>query len=385
MTVFKGYLTIIKRNLAYMISWIFIFFLITLMINAFSPNSQKGIFKAESVDIAVIDRDHSPLSQGLIDYLSLQNHVTLSDGDLDQLTTALYYRTYTYVLSMPEGFGNSFPTDGETLKVTKVPGSTEGYYLDAQINSFLNQIRVYQSSGLNLETSVEKALDVCKIESSVTFRDFNKNGGEMPGYTYLFRFLPYLYISVLCYCISYILKAFKHPEVHRRMMASAISPTSQNLQGIAAFLFFILVFWVISMFLPFIAGYRSFYSDSHLALYVGNSLLLLAVAASLAFLVGHLIHSDNAINGITNVLSLGMSFLCGVFVPLELLGSGVKKISQFLPVYWFETINDLLGNHQSLSTEMLHTIQQGFLIQAAFAIACFCITLAIAKQKAQEH
>ena len=101
MTVFKGYLKIIKQNLTYMISWIFIFLIITLMMDSFTSDAQKGIFRAESVDIAVVDLDSSTLSQGLIDYLSLHNQVTLTDGDQEKLTAALYYRTYAYVLTIP--------------------------------------------------------------------------------------------------------------------------------------------------------------------------------------------------------------------------------------------------------------------------------------------
>lgn len=385
MTVFKGYLKIIKQNLTYMISWIFIFLIITLMMDSFTNDAQKGIFRAESVDIAVVDLDSSTLSQGLIDYLSLHNQVTLTDGDQEKLTAALYYRTYAYVLTIPEGFGSSFPDGGETLKATKVPGSTEGYYLDTQTDSFLNQVRVYQAAGFDRPEAIEKALALSETEAPVTLKDSSGNGGEMPGYAYLFRFLPYLYISVLCYCVSYILTAFNNREIHRRMMASAISPASQNLQGIMAFLFLFMVFWGISMLLPLIAGYRSFYTGGHILLYLANSLLILAVAASIAFLVGHLIRGDNAINGITNILSLGMSFLCGVFVPLEFLSDGVKKVSQFLPVYWYETTNDLLGSHNTLSAEMQNTVFQGFLIQAAFALACFCLTLAVGKLKAQEN
>ena len=158
MTVFKGYLKIIKQNLTYMISWIFIFLIITLMMDSFTSDAQKGIFRAESVDIAVVDLDSSTLSQGLIDYLSLHNQVTLTDGDQEKLTAALYYRTYAYVLTIPEGFGSSFPDGGETLKATKVPGSTEGYYLDTQTDSFLNQVRVYQAAGFDRPEAIEMAL-----------------------------------------------------------------------------------------------------------------------------------------------------------------------------------------------------------------------------------
>ena len=386
MTVFKGYLTVIKRNLAYTISWIATFLVITLMINAFTTDTEKGIFEAASVDIAVTDRDDTVLSRGLIEYLSLQNHVTdAGSASSGELSAGLYYRTYTYVLTIPEGFSESFPENSQTLKVTKIPGSTEGYYLDAQINSFLNQIRVYLAAGYDLTDALDQVMTLANTEVSVTLMDNSGNGGDMPEYAYLLRYLPYLYISVLCHCICYTLRAFNDREIHRRMMASAISPASQNFQGILAFLLLFLAFWGVSMLLPLMAGYRSFYTCGHLPLYLVNSLLLLASAASMAFLVGHLVRGDNAINGVTNILSLGMCFLCGTFVPLQFLGDGVKKVTQFLPVYWYETVNDLLGSRLTLAPDMQKTLLQGFLIQAVFALACFCITLAVGKLKAQEN
>ena len=38
---------------------------------------------------------------------------------------------------------------------------------------------------------------------------------------------------------------------------------------------------------------------------------------------------------IANTISLGMAFLCGTFVPFELLSDGVKRVAQFLPTYWY--------------------------------------------------
>jgi ABC-type multidrug transport system permease subunit len=39
--------------------------------------------------------------------------------------------------------------------------------------------------------------------------------------------------------------------------------------------------------------------------------------------------------GFTNVVGLSFSFLGGIFVPLEFIGSGAKIIGQFLPTYWY--------------------------------------------------
>lgn len=41
---------------------------------------------------------------------------------------------------------------------------------------------------------------------------------------------------------------------------------------------------------------------------------------------------------IVTPVSLGISFMSGVFVPLSMLGSTVKKIARFIPVYWYEDL-----------------------------------------------
>ena len=81
-----------------------------------------------------------------------------------------------------------------------------------------------------------------------------------------------------------------------------------------------------------------------------------------------------ALNGINNVLSLGLCFLGGVFVPLEMLGNGIVSIAQFLPTYWYSRINGILRDYGELSSELWHTIWAGLLIQLAFALACFGVT-----------
>lgn len=52
---------------------------------------------------------------------------------------------------------------------------------------------------------------------------------------------------------------------------------------------------------------------------------------------------------VSNVIALGMSFLSGVFVPIEFLGDGIIKIAHFLPAYWYIMGARLIdsGNYQS--------------------------------------
>ncbi len=57
--------------------------------------------------------------------------------------------------------------NGEKLKVTKVPGSYTAYYADQQINSFLNNARVYEAAGFT-ETEMAEALkEMPKVQAEL--------------------------------------------------------------------------------------------------------------------------------------------------------------------------------------------------------------------------
>ena len=89
--------------------------------------------------------------------------------------------------------------------------------------------------------------------------------------------------------------------------------------------------------------------------------------------------SSTALNGVANLVSLGMCFLCGIFVPIGLLASGVRKIAQFLPAYWYTRANEILGNTQSLTQHMRDELFRAYGMQILFTLAFFCAVLSLAK------
>lgn len=66
---------------------------------------------------------------------------------------------------------------------------------------------------------------------------------------------------------------------------------------------------------------------------------------------------------------------------MELIGDNVKKVAQFLPAYWYEVINNLLGTHAHLTKAMHTTLLKGYAIQLVFAAACISIALVVGKKE----
>lgn len=117
-------------------------------------------------------------------------------------------------------------------------------------------------------------------------------------------------------------------------------------------------------------------------LYAQQSTLLL-VGLALSFLLGTFITKEDILTALVNVVTLGMSFLCGVFVPLDIMGKGVKTMAHFLPVYWYEISNNLLNNSAVLTQAQRQLLYRNYGIQLLFAAAIFCIALVVSKRMRQ--
>ena len=89
------------------------------------------------------------------------------------------------------------------------------------------------------------------------------------------------------------------------------------------------------------------------------------------------------LNGITNIVSLGICFLSGVFVPMNIMNKKVLRVAQFLPVYWYENVNETLSRYHIVSGKIAVDIWKSMGIEAMFIAAFVFMILAISKYKQQ--
>ena len=128
MTVFKGFMTITKRNLNILFLYIAIFLAICFAVQKMDVQNPAKSYSMESLDIAVIDRDGGELSKGLSSYLEQYHTIKDVPDDESTIQDRLFYREVNYVLTIPKDFESRCLKGNETLPVIKVPGSTTGYY-----------------------------------------------------------------------------------------------------------------------------------------------------------------------------------------------------------------------------------------------------------------
>ena len=142
--------------------------------------------------------------------------------DTAKLQEALFNRNVSYIVNIPEDFKASCLREHQALPVSKIPGSTDGYYIDQQINTYLNQARVLTDSGYSDKEAAAYILKHADTSSHVTMLK-SASSEKTPGYGYMYQYLPYVLISILCYVMGLIMIAFHQPDLQKRILCSAVS------------------------------------------------------------------------------------------------------------------------------------------------------------------
>lgn len=379
MTVFRGFLTITKQNIGMMIMYITLFLAIAIAVQKAGSGEVSTDFQATSLSIAVIDKDGGVAAKGLTEYLGNFHTIKSIPDDPSAIQDSLFYREIFYVVTIPDDFMDKCVEGDEKLPVTKVPGSNSGYYVDQQINSYVNELRILTASDFQTEEAVRLVNDTLTESSDITLLDKNGHGGHKPMYSYMYQYMPYILLSILCYSLSYIMIAFQQPDVKRRMQCSAIPIQKQNLQMTLGCIIIGLAVWAFTSLLPIVLYREELLADSNYLHYLLNSFLIMLVSLSLAFLISTLVKKEVVVSPVVNVLTLGMSFLCGVFVDLDILGKGVRTVARFLPVYWYELANGLIADNSRFSSAQFQTLCTCYGIQLLFAVVFLGVSLVMSK------
>lgn len=380
MTVFKGYMKIIGQNKMLILLYVAIFFGCTILFQSTAGKTETS-YQAEKLNIGIVDEDGGSLAESLTEYLGNLHHLIPIENDVSEIQEKLYYREVDYVVRIPKNFYEKCIEGDEKLSVTKIPDTYSGSYVDQQINSFLNNARTYQASGF---TEAESASALEKTKGvKVTFSNDEKSIEDAP-YVYYFRYMPYLFLALFGFVMGNILIVFHNSDLKKRMAASPVSGRRQSLEGILCMSLAGLTLWIFVIVIGILFYGRDFYTSENFVYYLLNSASMLFVDIALAYLMGTIAPNRDALTGIANIISLGMCFLGGVFVPLEFMGSHVKAVSHFLPVYWYEKANDLLANFAHMTVSAREQFFKAVIIQLVFVGAFICLTLVIEKYKRVE-
>lgn len=385
MQVFKTYFKIVKKNMPVILLYFFVFLFISLLLaGQKTANGTETIFGATKTKIAVFNYDkQSEFSNNFEKFLAKYSDIVEIPDNKERLQDALYYRDVIYIVKIPNGFSEKFINGNGEAKIEKttVAGSTDSIYMDFLINKYMNAAKSYIDNLPNITADeLSGYLDKdMSIEVDVNMHTFGK-AFDSSSSMYYFLFFAYAVLSIIILGVSSIMMTFNNPELKKRNLASKMKLSDYNLQMLLGNLVFTIIVWAVVCLISIIIYGKSVLNQNAVLLF-GNAFILSMVALSLSFLIGSIVRNKNALQPITNILSLGMCFISGIFVEQELLGATVLNIARFTPTYWYAKAVGEIKSLTVWSSENILPIIYSMLIQLGFAVAILAVALVIVRQK----
>lgn len=373
MPVFKVFLKIAKKNLPSGILYFVIFTMVGMVVS--SANSTNKEFKMSSYTIGIRDNDNSQISNALIEYLDITHTIVEIPESKDDLIDKLYFRQINYTITIPEGFNESIVSNNDLLLThEEIDNSAISYYINRQVQQFLNSVSAYMVSGKDETEAItytNKAL-----ESGNQVEISNQKSNYDKSYFY-FQFMAYVLICINFSVIAPVILVFNNKNIHSRNECSVVSTIKLRLQIVLGSIVISIGTWGLSLLTGIIAG--GGINDNFLLCTI-NSIIMLIISVALVVLLTSFDIDKKATVMATNVIGLGLSFLGGIFVPLQFLGDRIIAISRFLPTYWYMKALDEIYFGSDMNKVYI-----AFGIQLLFAIAIFFVALMISKLNRQKR
>lgn len=377
MIIFSTFLKVMKSCLASVI--VFTVILILFGIFNFQTNDSSINFVATKPDVLIINNDvDKGITKSLIDYISDNCNIVKLAVD-DSVSDALFYREVNYIITIPKGFRDSFLARNSLDIEVKSTGDYQASLVEMMLEKYLKISNIYFQRFYNEDENIVKINETLKTQSSI-FITSELNTDSLAKLSFFYNFANYSILAGCVYVICLILSIFKEKNIIKRTVISSINYKKYNRYLLLSNSLFVILLWMFYVVISyFLVGDVVF--TTHGILCIINFFIFSIVALSLAFLIGVLITDKNAVNGVVNVISLGSSFLCGAFVPIEFLPDFVLKIAHVLPSYYYIKNNTIITSLEIFDINALKPVIFNIIVMLLFIVLFVILTNVVMRKR----
>jgi ABC-2 type transport system permease protein len=334
----------------------------TLLLPVFLMGLFGTIFSGNggTLPIAVVDHDHSRLSQHLLRVLRAQKGLKVEVGTLTRERDRLRSDDVVLVAVIPSGFQAAI-AGGAAQPATITTLLDRNQLQEASLaQSAVAQIvgGFAQAASGRPPAVVVRASRV--NTTNVTTLDF-----------YLPSMIAYIILIAGIQAVAIALVDLRERKVLRRFLATPLTP----LQILGGQIVGRAVTVVAQVVLLILVGLFVFHAHTHGSWALAWLSILVGAACfvSIGFLVTGLTRTSEAARGVASAITFPMMFLSGIFIPLSQLPVGLQDAVHILPLtYLSDALHQVLNNGQDISA-----IWVDLLVLSAWAVAS--LTLAASR------
>ncbi|MDO5726216.1 MAG: ABC transporter permease [Tissierellia bacterium] len=371
MIVFKTFMKSVLYKKYVFIGYLLLFTLITVISVNNSPREEE-YFKEMPLDIAIVDKSNSPLSNSLIKFLKQTDNISLKDLEFDELREATYLGKYDLSIIIPKDFENLVANKQKSIDLINPAKSVQAALIDIKFKNFFSAASIVLSDD-NFDTSV---LDTA-LSKKVDVKLLSTPDKEKNDFDYFFyNFSSFILMSILILVIGNTMIEFGKEELFKRTRISSIGMNSYNLQAYAFQIVTaaipVILLIIIAKFMKLYYGYE----ESSIR-YILNLIIFAMAVIGMINMVFNIKASTLVMTIMANAMSLGLAFISGIMVGQQHLSPAVLNFSKLFPVYYLVRANTVVMNNESGQLRYL-------LILMGFSIMYFLIGTLIAKIKSGE-
>ena len=378
MQVFKAMMKVIKKRLPSAMIYIIVFIAVSVIVS--SAATKDNSFEASRLNVCVFDEDDTPESRALIDFIGKSNDIVEIENNRDVIIDSLYYKRADFVLTVKKGYAEKLAagTTADLFDSYHMDESFSTVFMGQKLDEYTNTVKSYLTMGKSVEEALSCAAEALSQETQVDMLRVDKGGNShfSVDFAYYFRYMPYILISVIISVITMVLVTMNKKDIRYRTNCSSMKNSSYTMQLFAGSFLFVFVIWLLLMVVGVILNEEMYTGRAWLA--VLNSFIFSVVITAMAVFISSFEPKENMISLLTQLLGLGMSFFCGVFIPKEVLSDGVLSVARFLPAYWYVNAVDMIADITSFDTD---EVVKCYLIQLAFAATLILLTLLVRRVK----
>ncbi len=377
MTVFKAFLKILKASLGIII----LYTAILLVFGSLSmqDKTKNTTFSDSLPSIVVINNDPNGIITNNF-YKYLDELCNIKDiTDENDIKDALFYRDIYLLVTIPNNFTESVLAGSEIPVTIKSTGEYTSSLAEMIVSRYLNALSTYQKEFDDANTIISLLDNTFKQEVKINMTSDIDNTG-VNNLANFFSFANYNLIAGCIYVVTIVLLSFNESNIKKRTIISSTNYKTFNLKLLVANSLFALIFWLFNCILAvFIVGDILFSSYGLIALI--SSFIFTICVLTMSFLIATILNNRNVISGIVNVISLGSSFLCGAFVPVEVLPETVKIIAHIFPSYYYIDCLTIMKTIEVFNISNLKPIIINLGVMLLFTIGFIILTNIISNKK----
>ena len=378
MTVFSTFWKVINKYKGTII-------LYTVMLIVFGgvnmTTNDTGVdFTSSKPDILIVNNDKdSEITKNLVNYMSNNANIVSVNDNEEARDDALFYRDVSYIIYIPKDYGNNILNGKNVELEIKKVDTYDAALAEMMLSRYIETQNIYLKTNISENELINNINESLKNKTNVEIVS-KLNSDKLTKVSRYFNFASYSIMAVTIYIICLVITSFHEESVNKRIIISSMNYKEHNRLLLLSSSVYALVVWILYTILGFIILGSELFTLRGL-LFIGNEFIFTFCCLTLSLLISSLCYSKVAVSGIVNVVALGSAFLCGAFIPPEMLPSSVIKIAHILPTYYFINSNEILKSLEVINMSNLHDVFINTIIMLLFSILFIIINNIVTKKK----